>query len=177
MQQAVPFTIRAIREGDWAAVDRIQREAFTAEALEDIETIKSLGQLSPETCLIAEREGEPVGYLIAHPWKADDLPPLNTCLREIPEGASTFFLHDLALSPKARGQGVAPGLVAEGLAGARRLGLQDASLLSIQNSRSFWERMGFVARPELSSHVRPVLEQFLHADFVFMSRPDLAWER
>lgn len=174
--QATPFTIRAIREGDWVSVDRIQREAFTAEALEDIETIKSLGQLSPETCLIAEREEEPVGYLIAHPWKADDLPPLNTCLREIPENAATFFLHDLALSPKARGQGVAPGLVAEGLARARQLGLQDASLLSIQNSRGFWERMGFIARPELSSHVRPVLEQFLHTDFVFMTRSDLAWK-
>jgi len=174
---APPFTIRAIREGDWAAVDRIQREAFTAEAWEDIETIASLGQLSPETCLLAELEGVPVGYLIAHPWSADDLPPLNTFLRTIPEGATTFFLHDLALSPQARGQGVAPGLVAEGLARARQMGLRDASLLSIQNSRGFWEKMGFVARSELSAKVRPVLEQFLHTDFIFMSRPHLGWER
>lgn len=168
------FSIREIQDEDWAFVDRIQREAFTAEALEDIETIKSLGRLSPETCLMAELQ-EPVGYLIAHPWVAEDLPPLNTHMREIPDGASTFFLHDLALSPKARGQGVAPGLVAEGLARARRLGLRDASLLSIQNSRGFWEKMGFIARPELADKVRPVLEQFLRTDFVFMTRPDLEW--
>lgn len=169
------YSIRTIREEDWAEVDRIQREAFSADAVEDIETIKSLGRLSPETCLVAVLE-EPVGYLIAHPWVSDELPPLNTIHGEIPEGAATFFLHDLALSPQARGKGVALGLVAAGFERARQLGLRDASLLSIQNSSGFWKRMGFVGRPELAAKVRPVLEMFLHTDFVFMTRPDLKWE-
>jgi len=165
-------SIRPIERGDWAEVDRIQRTAFSAEAVEDIETIRRLGELSPETCFLAVTN-EPVGYLIAHPWVADELPPLNTMLAEIPQGAATFFIHDLALHPAARGQGVAQALLSAAFAKARELGLVDASLLSIQGSSVFWRKAGFVERPDLADTVGPVLNQFLKTEFVFMTRPDL----
>lgn len=166
------INVRLIQTEDWQEVDRIQRSAFSADAVEDIATIQRLGELSPETCFLAVR-GEPLGYLIAHPWAADDLPPLNTMLAAIPESSATFFIHDLALHPAARGQGVAQALLGAAFAKARSLGLRDASLLSIQGSSGFWRKAGFVERPELADKVGPVLNQFLKTEFVFMSRADL----
>jgi GNAT superfamily N-acetyltransferase len=164
--------VRPIEDGDWLQVDRIQRTAFSAEAVEDIATIQRLGELSPETCFLA-LAAEPVGYLIAHPWIEDDLPPLNTMLAEIPRDAGTFFIHDLALHPSARGQGVAQALLTSAFAKARALGLLSASLLSIQGSSGFWRKAGFVERPDLAAKVGPVLDQFLKTEFVFMTKPDL----
>ncbi len=169
---APDVAVRLIEPSDWPEVDRIQRSAFLPEAVEDIETIKRLGELSPETCYLAVAD-EPVGYIISHPWVADELPPLNTMLPEIPAGATTFFIHDLALHPSWRGRGVAQALLASAFERARALGLVDASLLSIQGSAGFWKRMGFVERPDLSDKVGPVLNQFLKTEFVFMTKPDL----
>lgn len=166
------FSIRQIREGDWGVIDQIQRAAFAKDAVEDIATIRRLGELAPELCLLAEAE-EAVGYLIAHPWVADDLPPLNTMIEGLPEGAETLFIHDLALLPEQRGKGVAPALVTAIFEKGRALGLRDASLIAIQNSQGFWARMGFRERPDLADKVRPVLERFLKTDFVFMTRPNL----
>lgn len=167
-------TIREITDTDWPDVDRIQRVAYSADIVEGIETLQSIGGLSPRTCLLAEDLGA-LGYLIAHPWTAESLPPLNVILPEIPLDASTFFLHDLALLPEARGRGIAQALVHAGLTAAREAGLKDAALLSVQGSEAFWQKFGFRARPDLANKVAPVLQAFAAVPFVFMTREDL-WE-
>ena len=167
------FILRSIEPSDWPEVDRIQRTAFSAEAVEEIATIRRLAELAPTTCLIAVSGSEFLGYLIAHPWIAEDLPPLNVMLPGLPESAQTLFIHDLALAPEARGRGIAPALVRAGLARAREQGLTDASLLSIQNSSGFWCKQGFEPRLDLADKVRATLHQFLKTDFVFMTRESL----
>ena len=167
------FILRSIEPNDWPEVDRIQRAAFSAEAVEDIDTIQRLAELAPTTCLIAVSGSEFLGYLIAHPWIAEDLPPLNVMLPGLPESARTLFIHDLALAPEARGRGIAPALVRAGLARGRELGLTDASLLAIQNSSGFWQKQGFMPRPDLADTVRTTLHQFLQTEFVFMTRGSL----
>lgn len=167
-----PAVIREITEGDWPAVDRLQRVAYPPEMLEGIETLQSLWRWSPRTCLMAE-DSEPLGYLIAHPWMAESLPPLNVILPEIPADSRTLFLHDLALAPAARGQGLAPRMVREILAIGRKMEWRDASLLSVQGSQRFWEKQGFIARPDLAETVRETVQQFASIEFVFMTRPNL----
>jgi len=165
-------TLREINDRDWPSVDRLQRMAYSAELLEGIDALQSIGQRSPKTCLLAE-DSEPLGYLIAHPWMAEDLPPLNVVLPEIPTGAQTWFLHDLALSPAARGRGIARELVETGFAAGRALGLRDAALLSVQGSEFFWQKFGFRTRPDLTEKVAPILHAFAKVPFVFMTRDDL----
>lgn len=166
------YSIRPIRSEDWPELDRIQRAAFMADAVEDIATIQALWKLAPEICLVAESE-RLLGYLIAHPWLPDDLPPLNVFLPGLPQDATTLFIHDLALLPEARGRRIAQALLSEVLSLAQAQGLQNASLLSIQGSHPFWEKQGFRARPDLAGKVGPILNRFLVTDFVFMSRSDL----
>jgi GNAT superfamily N-acetyltransferase len=52
---------------------------------------------------VAERQGKVLGYLLA-PWRATQPPPLSVLYDE-------FYLHDLAVSSKARGLGVGQRLL------------------------------------------------------------------
>jgi len=53
----------------------------------------------------------------------------------------TLYLHDLAVAPRAAGQGVARRLVGAML--ARAGGLRHSALVSVQDSRPFWESLGY----------------------------------
>ena len=165
---ATPPTIRVIRDPDWPAIDRIQRECFPPSAIESREVLQSIARHSPETCLLAEAS-EPLGYVLAHPWTPDDLPPLHANLPAIPADASSLFFHDLAVTPAARGAGLARRLVEELLATACRRGLTHGSLLSVQDSRQFWERYGFQERPDLTECFRETVGRLYRVEFVFMT--------
>lgn len=161
-------SIRPVRDDDWPAIDIIQRACFPATAIESREALQSIAHHSPESCLLAETD-RPLAYVLAHPWVPDDLPPIQADLPGIPEGASSLFFHDLAVSPEARGTGLANRLVEELLAWARRHGMPYGSLIAVQGSSRFWERYGFQARPELTERFRPTVAQYYQVDFVFMT--------
>ena len=55
----------------------------------------------------------------------------------------TYYLHDLALLPKARGIGAAGDIVGIALAKATMAGFRTASLVAVNNSQPFWQRQGF----------------------------------
>ncbi len=161
-------TIRVIQNSDWPAIDRIQRECFPPTAIESREVLQSISAHSPETCLIAETT-LPLGYVLAHPWIPDDLPPVQATLPAIPPDASSLFFHDLAVTPAARGSGLAHRMVEELLALARRRGISRGSLLSVQDSRRFWARYGFQERPDLAERFRETVARLYQVEFVFMT--------
>jgi GNAT superfamily N-acetyltransferase len=164
----LPPTIRVIRDSDWPAIDRIQRECFPPSAIESREVLQSLSQHSPGSCLIAETDS-PLGYVLAHPWIPADLPPIKASLPPIPANASCLFFHDLAITPAARGTGLAHRLVEEVLAWARQRGLAEGSLVSVQESRRFWARYGFEEDPALTERFRETVGQLYGLDFAFMT--------
>jgi GNAT superfamily N-acetyltransferase len=165
---STPISLRPICDADWPAIDRIQRACFPATAIESQEVLQSIARHSPESCLLAETD-VPLAYVLAHPWRPDDLPPIQALLPGLPAEASSLFVHDLAVTPEARGTGLAQRLVEELLAWARRRGLLHGSLVSVQDSRRFWERYGFEARPDLTERFRATVAQFYQVDFVFMT--------
>lgn len=55
-----------------------------------------------------------------------------------------LFLHDLALTPAARGLRVGERLVAAALEAARRDGLTEAELIAVEGAAGYWRRLGFV---------------------------------
>lgn len=94
---------------------------------------------------LLEVNERPAGYLLSHPWRAGDIPPLNALLGELPAGSDTYYIHDLALLPVARRIGAA-SFITEALAKhARAHGFATMTLVAVNNSRGFWERHGFAA--------------------------------
>lgn len=98
-------------------------------------------------CLMAEEDGAPLGYCIAHPGTIGDPPPLDTVLGGLPAGADCLYIHDVALLPAARGRhlGVALALLMEDV--ARAHGFDRIALTAVNRSDGFWGTLGYVPQP------------------------------
>lgn len=100
--------------------------------------------LAPDTCLLLEKEGTALGYVLAHPFTTGSLPALNSTLGSVPARADTLYIHDLALLPAARGTGAARAALSRLADLARPYGTM--SLVAVNGSVPFWTAMGFVAQ-------------------------------
>ena len=109
--------------------------------------------LYPAGCLILESGTGPAGYVLSHPWRFAAPPPLNCRLGALPARPATYYLHDLALLPEARGRGAARDAVAILAAQARSAGFSTMSLVAVNHSEEFWRRLDFESldRPDLAA--------------------------
>jgi GNAT superfamily N-acetyltransferase len=109
-------------------------------------------ELHPEGCLVFERGEDLQGYVVSHPWTALCPPALNTSLGGLPDQPTTYYIHDLALLPNARGLGAASVVVERLIDHARSLRLSNVSLVAVGDSEAFWRTCGFapVGDPRLA---------------------------
>jgi len=119
---------------------------------EDVTIFAERQRLYPDGARLLELDGTPSGYILSHPWRFGTMPPLNSLLGAIPGDADTYYLHDLALLPRARGTGAAAMIVGEILRHARASGFASVSLAAVNGSLPFWYKHGFraVEAPELT---------------------------
>ena len=145
------FEWRAMRVDDLPAVEAIAAQVHPAFP-EDGAVFAERHRLAPDGVHLLEIAGEPAGYFITHPWRYGKLPALNALLGAIPPDADTWYLHDLALLPAARGTGAAGAIVTHVLDHARQKGFSTASLVAVNGSIPFWQRQGFevTEAPKLS---------------------------
>lgn len=104
--------------------------------------------LCPAGALVAEGDGQAVGYALAHPWTAATPPPLDTFLERLPERPDCLYLHDVALLPAARGRGLARAVVGHWVTVATRAGLPRLTLIAVNGSAPAWRALGFTASTE-----------------------------
>ena len=124
-------------------------------------------RLSPAGCLVLDADGVVEGYVVSHPWHALDPPKLDTLLGALPAPAGTWYIHDLALVPAARGRGHAEAIVRRLVAEAERAGLPSLSLVAVNGSAPFWRRHRFIAAGD--GALREALASY-DTDAVFMVR-------
>jgi len=113
-------------------------------------------ELWPEGCRVLEQAGVLAGYAVTHPWRYGQPPKLDTLLGALPEAPDTYYFHDIALLPHARGRGASRVVVAD-LAGlAERGDFATISLVAVNASRPIWMAQGFSvatdATPDLGSY-------------------------
>jgi Acetyltransferase (GNAT) family len=93
---------RPLTQGDLPEVDRIA-DAVHTELPERLEIFLEKFRLFPGGCFALEQEGKLVGYGISHPWTLNEIPPLDSFLKALPDPATCLYLHDVAIIPEARG--------------------------------------------------------------------------
>lgn len=89
---------------------------------------------NPSTCFVAEENGRLIGTVLAGH-----------------DGRRGFIYH-AAVADFAQGQGVGSALIARVTDALRREGIGKAALLAMQSNaggNAFWEKQGFVERPDL----------------------------
>ena len=161
--------IRPARLADLDAIMEIQAACYTAIVPESATSMGAKLAASPDTCRVAlAPDGGLLGYLLALPWTAARPPLLDAEACVLPTAPDTLYLHDLAMAPRARGMGVGQALAHQLLALADARGLP-AHLIAIQNSQSFWARLGFVPAP-LTSDLQTKLASY-GAEACYMTRP------
>ena len=133
---------RAMLASDIPAVVVISDEVH-GDLTESAEVFAERLALYPEGCFLFDLDGEAVGYLISHPWRRRSPVPLDVLVGAIPADADSYYLHDLALLPSARGSGAGGVVIGQALAHAARAGFREASLVAVHGADSFWARQGF----------------------------------
>lgn len=136
------FICRAMQLHDLVDVIRIQAEAYIDEILETDEVIHARFAQAPDTSWVVERAGEVCGYLVGYQSTVGEVSPWGSEFAHKPQ-ASALYLHDLAISKSAAGCGLGPMLVNHALTEARESELRSVALVSVQNSKSFWQKLGF----------------------------------
>ncbi|MHA3840941.1 GNAT family N-acetyltransferase [Sphingomonas aestuarii] len=136
---------RAMTEHDLDRVVAVARIAFP-DHYEDRACFAERLALYPAGCrVLADDRDRAVGYGIAYPWVAGSMPPLNARIGTLPDAPALIYLHDLALSPDARGSGAAGGFVAWLVDHARDAGWPRIALVAVNDAAPFWARQGFAA--------------------------------
>ena len=144
-----PAIWRPMSAGDLEAVVALTA-AIHADHPERPEVFAERLTLFPAGSCIFKAGGVALGYGLAHPGRIDRPPALDTLLGALPAAPDCLYLHDVALLPGVRGQGLAAQWVARlmGLAATERL--TRLALVAVNGSAPVWHRVGF--RPWRKDH-------------------------
>ncbi|KGF81792.1 hypothetical protein IA69_11090 [Massilia sp. JS1662] len=128
-------------EADLDAVLAVQAACYPPAMQEAADVVRARLRASPDTVLVARDAAGVCAYLFAYRSRLGKVTPLGGHFA-LPDAPDTLYLHDLAVAPRAAGQGVARRLVEAML--VRAGGLRHSALVSVQDTRRFWESLGYL---------------------------------
>ncbi|ESP94681.1 GNAT family N-acetyltransferase [Pseudoalteromonas luteoviolacea] len=134
---------KKIEEIHWNRIIEIQDESYREIGTEELDVLKSKNAASPDTCFVCvSKSGVVLGYLLAHPWRGTSPPKLFEPLPNITD-CEYLYLHDMAISPQSKGQGIGRAAALKLIEVARNKGMNKVMLVAVQGSESFWATIGF----------------------------------
>ncbi len=136
--------LRPMREDDLDAVLAVQALCYPPAMQEAGAVVLARLRAAPATTLAACDGAGVCGYLFAYPSVSGKVTPLDAAF-DVAARPDTLYLHDLAVAPRAHGRGLARRLVLRMLALGAARGLARSALVSVQDSRAFWEALGYAA--------------------------------
>ena len=139
---AQAIALRAMREQDLAAVWAVQAACYPPPMQEAQALLLARLRAAPATALVGCMAGAVCAYAFAYPSVLGRVTALGAPFVP-PMAPDTLYLHDLAVAPHAHGRGLARRLAGALLAAAPAHGLRHAALVSVQDSRAFWEGLGY----------------------------------
>ena len=142
--------IRLMREQDIAAVFGVQTQAYVSAMVEAESIFRARLRVAPATCWVAEDVDVGVcAYLMAYPSTRGKISSLGSDF-DPARDADSLYLHDLAVGTAMHGRGVGVQLVEHAQAYARSTGWTTLHLVSVQSTKAFWQKQGFVEVTALS---------------------------
>lgn len=133
-----------MRDDDLDAVLAVQAQCYPAPMQEAAAVVQARLRAARPTTLVAcdGAHGAVCAYVFAYPSRLGRVTALDAPFAPQPQ-PDTLYIHDLAVAPRAHGAGLGRRLVRRLFALARDAGLAHAALVSVQDTRRFWEGMGY----------------------------------
>jgi len=163
------FQIRLMQIDDLGAVVRLQDHCYADEFYEAPQIVNKRLMLYPQSCWVACYQDKIWGYLFSYPSRLGQINPLGAEFGQYDQ-ANCLYLHDMAVSPDARGQGVATALLNAAIRYAGTLDLAHLALVAVQNSADFWHQQHFSHFDKLSDSADAALTSYGDAA-VYLIRP------
>ncbi|RYF98211.1 MAG: GNAT family N-acetyltransferase [Chitinophagaceae bacterium] len=136
------INIRFMTRADLKTVLDIQSLAYSGYFLESEHVITQRFLVSPQTAWIAEVNNIPCAYLIGYWSTFGKINQLDEHF--VPAGKpDCLYLHDLAIAPAAQGRGIGKHLIEAAIDLTDGNACKYIALISVQNSKSFWEQFDF----------------------------------
>ena len=138
-----PSRWRDMRTADIPAVSRIAAVVHPLYPEGDAVFAERLRLYPAGSRVLIDETGAVQGYVVSHPWSHGVMPALDSLLGALPPAADSYYIHDIALLPQARGRGAAQDgitILAEHAACAR---FATMSIVAIAGTQAFWEQQGF----------------------------------
>jgi N-acetylglutamate synthase-like GNAT family acetyltransferase len=104
--------------------------------------------------------GESVAYLITHPWTYENPPKLNSEAFTLPLLPDVFFIHSLTVKRAYQNRGIGSALAKVAIALGQSHGFSRLTLISVQHSISFWQKLGFKHVESLPQSVRQAMNGY-----------------
>jgi len=142
--------IRLMQNADLPAVIKLQDRCYAAELFEPADVVINRFKNCAETCWVALYQDKLWGYLFTYPSVAGNIGALAQDFSPV-ENADCLYLHDMAVSSDARGQGVARALLHQAQDYASAQHFKTLALVAVQNSSSYWQQQGFEALTKMTS--------------------------
>jgi ribosomal protein S18 acetylase RimI-like enzyme len=148
-----PSCLRPLRAADMPALADLQLVAYQPLYHEEQAVLETRFAAAPGLCFGAYEGEELLAYILSHPWPAASPPAIGVPLQPPAPGLDNWFIHDLAIGPKARGLGLGRALARTAMQAAREAGLVRGDLVAVQGAWSFWEKIGYRVASDLSPNL------------------------
>lgn len=163
------LTIRQMQAFDLPAVVKLQDRCYSAELFEPAELLKRRFSAFPQSCWVACYQKKLWGYLFCYPAKLGKVNALAADFQQM-VSPDCLYLHDIAVSLDARGQGVAQQLLATAEQYAAAKGLHQLALVAVQNSALYWQQRGFTAFNTLSANDQQNLASYSGQQALYLTK-------
>lgn len=139
--------IRPMRADDVPAMLQVQAQCYPPHMNESAEVLMARWAACPDTAWVAEdARGQVAAYLVGYRSCWGQVSPLGEAFAHAAQ-PEMLYLHDLAIGHALRGQGAAQALVAEARRAASVQALEGLTLVSVNGSLAFWQRLGWRVMP------------------------------
>lgn len=138
--------VRRLTLADLQAALALQAECYPPAIWDGEAAFASRIIHAPDWCWTIDTGGEMDAYLISHPWPSMSPPAPDTILPAAT--GDCWYIHDLSVAPRVRGEGLARSLLAACLDANPEISRSE--LVAIPGAAPVWRRLGWSPVSSLS---------------------------
>lgn len=164
------YLIRQMADADLANVSQLQDSCYADNLYEAPQLLQQRLASHPHSCWLAENTNKQLlAYLFSYPSRSGQVMPLGSLFNQYAD-ADVLYLHDMAVSDRARGAGLAGRLLRQAEAYAAELGLSRLALVAVQGSMPYWHKQGFAVVADITPQQQLALHSYIGQQAVYMQK-------